>query len=70
VSWIATSKKWAPWAVGLIMLALFLPEHIRLWNSFPVWYHLTFLVTLAPLVALGGWLFRDRGSVVRPATGS
>jgi hypothetical protein len=70
VSWIATSKKWAPWAVGLIMLALFLPEHIRLWNSFPVWYHLTFLVTLAPLVALGGWLFGDRGSVVQPATGS
>jgi hypothetical protein len=70
VSWIAPSKKWAPGAVGLIMLALFLPEHIRLWNSFPVWYHLTFLVTLAPLVALGGWLFGDRGSVVQPATGS
>ncbi|HET8750232.1 MAG TPA: hypothetical protein VFM42_05765 [Sphingomicrobium sp.] len=71
VSWIAPSKKWAPWVVGLIMLALFLPEHIRLWNSFPIWYHLTFLVTLTPLVALGGWLARNRGSGgATPATAS
>jgi hypothetical protein len=70
VGWLAPSKRWAPWLVGLIILAMFLPIHIGLWPKFPVWYQLTFLVTLAPLVALGGWLFRDRGSVVRPATGS
>ena len=56
VSWIAPGKAWAPWLVGLVLLALFVPEHVRLWDKFPVWYHLTFLVTLAPLVALGAML--------------
>src|SRR6266536_636620 len=37
---IVPSKKWTSWLVGLIILAMFLPVHIRLWNTFPVWYHL------------------------------
>lgn len=56
VGLVARSKKWAPWAVGLIILAMFLPVHVNLWNKFPVWYHLAFLVPLAPLVALGASL--------------
>jgi hypothetical protein len=51
----------APWIVGAILLALFVPDHIRLWDRFPVWYHLTFLVTLAPLVALGALLAMRMG---------
>ena len=50
---IAPASRWAPWIAGLILLALFVPEHIRLWSKFPVWYHLTFLLTLPLLVALG-----------------
>lgn len=53
---IAPASRLAPWIVGLITLALFLPAHIQLWHRFPIWYHLTFLLTLAPLVALGAWL--------------
>jgi hypothetical protein len=64
VGWIAPSTKWAPWAVGLIILAMFLPVHVRLWNTFPVWYHLTFLVPLVPLVVLGSWFMRTN----RPAS--
>ena len=56
IGMIAPAKRWAPLAVGLIVLALFVPEHVKLWNSFPVWYHLSFLVPLVPLVVLGGWL--------------
>lgn len=56
VAWIAPSTKWAPWLVGFIILALFLPVHVQLWNKLPIWYHLTFLVPLAPLVALGATL--------------
>jgi hypothetical protein len=52
----APASRWAPAIVGLIALAVFLPEHIRLWDKFPVWYHLTFLVTLVPLVMLGSLL--------------
>ena len=63
VGLIAPTKKWAPWAVGLIVLAMFLPVHVGLWSKFPVWYHLAFLVPLAPLVALGAALVRSRGAI-------
>ena len=39
---------------GLILLVLFIPQHILLWTRFPIWYHLTFLVSLAPLAFMGG----------------
>jgi len=52
---IAPASKAAPWIVGFIMLALFLPVHISIWPRLPVWYHLFFLITLAPAVALGAW---------------
>ena len=60
VSRIEPSKKWAPWVVGVIILAMFLPVHVQLWSKFPVWYHLSFLVPRAPLVALGASLGRNR----------
>lgn len=41
---------------GVIRLAGFIPQHISLWEKFPVWYHLTFLLSLIPLVFLGGKL--------------
>src|SRR5579871_4562103 len=53
---IAPASRWAPWIVGLITLAMFLPSHVYLWNKFPIWYHLTFLLTLVPLVLLGAQL--------------
>ena len=59
VGLIAPSRKWAPWLVGLIILAMFLPVHVKLWDKFPLWYHLAFLVPLAPLVALGASLTRN-----------
>ena len=39
---------------GLLLLAAFIPQHIALWNVFPLWYHLTFLLSLVPLTYLGG----------------
>lgn len=57
---IAPSKPAVPWVLGALILALFIPVHIQLWARFPVWYHLTFLLTLVPLVALGGSLARRR----------
>jgi hypothetical protein len=41
-------------APGLLLLVAFIPQHIMLWEKFPVWYHLTFLVSLVPLTYLGG----------------
>jgi hypothetical protein len=37
-------------ALGVVLLALFVPVHVSLWQKFPVWYHLFFLASL-PLVA-------------------
>jgi hypothetical protein len=67
VGMIAPSKRWAPWLVGLIIVAMFLPVHVSLWNKFPAWYHLAFLVPLAPLVALGGFVARGSGASERRA---
>ena len=39
---------------GALLLVVFIPVHISLWDKFPVWYHLTFLVSLVPLTYLGG----------------
>ncbi len=39
---------------GVLMLVIFIPEHVMLWEKFPVWYHLAFLLSLVPLTYLGG----------------
>lgn len=65
-SLIAPSRRGVPWLLGAIVLALFIPGHIRIWASFPVWYHLTFLLTLVPLVALGAAMVRGRSGNSAP----
>jgi hypothetical protein len=51
------------------LLALFIPNHYLLWDKFPVWYHLTFLVSLLPLTLLGAmfWL-RYNSAVTKQAS--
>jgi hypothetical protein len=55
---IAPAGSRTPWVFAAAMLALFIPGHIRLWQHFPVWYHLTFLVTLVPLIVVGSRLWK------------
>ena len=43
-------------AAGVLLLLAFIPQHISLWDKFPLWYHLTFLLSLVPLAYLGGLL--------------
>lgn len=52
---------------GLILLALFLPVHYSLWSRFPLWYHLTFLISLPILSVLGGQVVRRAAPVSRRA---
>src|SRR5262245_52179105 len=42
-AWIARAGTRAPWAVGIVLIVLFIPVHLWLWQRFPVWYHLVFL---------------------------
>ena len=46
---------------GIVLLGLFIPGHYRIWDKFPVWYHLTFLVSLLPLTLLGAALNHRAG---------
>ena len=54
--WISPSSRWAPLIVGSVVLAMFVPLHIAIWSKFPVWYHLTFLLTIIPVVLVGALL--------------
>ena len=60
-------RRWAPWIVGCVVLALFLPLHISIWSKFPVWYHLTFLLTIVPSVLAGAQLASRRKTAGRKA---
>jgi hypothetical protein len=56
--WIARTPLWLAYVQGALILLVFLPVHYKLWQRFPVWYHLTFLVPLIPLILLGARLAR------------
>jgi hypothetical protein len=43
---------------GVILLLVFLPVHYMLFDRFPLWYHLVFLVSLPVLSIAGGALKR------------
>ena len=53
---IARDTGRAAWWLGGQFLALSLAIHIREWALYPVWYHLVYLTTLAPVTGLGGKL--------------
>ncbi len=55
-AWIARSDRRVIVALIVVLLAMFLPAHYRLWAKFPLWYHLTFLGSLILLPVLGARL--------------
>jgi hypothetical protein len=57
-AWIGRDRMKAATLTGIVLLGLFIPNHYLLWGKFPVWYHLTFLVSLLPLTLLGAALNR------------
>ncbi|MBV8978569.1 MAG: hypothetical protein JO261_12350 [Alphaproteobacteria bacterium] len=46
---IAPGSRVAPWIVGIVLLAFFVPVHYGLWTKFPIWYHAYFLSSLLAL---------------------
>ncbi|HEY2809517.1 MAG TPA: hypothetical protein VGI91_12065 [Steroidobacteraceae bacterium] len=67
---IAPRDSRAPSITGALLLVLFLPTHVKLWANFPLWYHLTFLVTLVPLVVLGARCLPADSPAPPPAPGA
>lgn len=57
---IARGARVAIYLVAILLLLLFVPVHVSLWARFPVWYHVTFLGSLVPLVVVGASLLARR----------
>jgi hypothetical protein len=51
---IAPLSRYAPWALGIVMFAVFAPYHYTIWAKFPVWYHAYFLTSLVAIPAIVG----------------
>jgi hypothetical protein len=64
---IAGRNSHAAKVAGCGLLLFFLPVHYSLWDKFPVWYHLFFLVTLAPAVLVGSALYSKLANAKPPA---
>ena len=60
---MARGKIAAGYTFAVALVLCFLPIHYNLWSKFPLWYHLTFLVTLAPLVLLGSFAQRRQAAL-------
>jgi hypothetical protein len=56
--WISRNRSTWPLITGIVLLAIFVPIHLSIWNHFPIWYHLTFLISLPALSIIGGRLAR------------
>jgi hypothetical protein len=48
---------------GVLLLIAFIPQHVMLWDKFPIWYHLSFLLSLVPLTYVDGRLAPQRAGV-------
>jgi hypothetical protein len=55
-SYVARRSPKPLYVLSIIMVVFFLPVHYNLLAKFPIWYHVVFLGTLAPLIILGGAL--------------
>ena len=55
-AWLGKRRMKSAVFTGIVLLGLFIPGHYRIWDKFPVWYHLTFLASLLPLTLLGAAL--------------
>jgi hypothetical protein len=55
---IALEHQVAALWLGVVLLAISVPWHIRIWSEYPVWYHLVWLACLIPCALLGGRLSR------------
>jgi len=62
-AWIAPANRGVTAAVAIVLFLAFVPAHYRLWATFPVWYHFTFLGSLFLLTWVGA---RLRGRLPGP----
>lgn len=59
-AWVTNRSMLAIKSLAGLLLFMFLPV-ITLWERFPPWYHMVFLVSLPAVTLLGGLLYPRRG---------
>ena len=47
---------------GALLLAISVVWHIRIWDQYPVWYHLVWFACIVPSAVLGGKLVRKNAT--------
>ncbi len=62
VAAVAGRSTRAALVAGTILALIFLPIHYSLWSRFPLWYHLTFLISLPLLSVVGAQLAGRRNA--------
>ena len=55
-AWVSRGAKQATLMFGIFLLLISTVEHIRIWEQYPVWYHLFYLAYLIPLAMVGARL--------------
>jgi uncharacterized membrane protein len=59
-SLVSAERFKAALGAGVLLLAVFVPYHLTIWDNFPNWYHLTFFASLPLLSLVGGSLAPKR----------
>ncbi len=56
---VARGNRTMAMVLGTLLVVLFIPVHYQLRDAFPLWYHLTFLLSLFPLTVLGALIVKS-----------
>ena len=56
-AWITKRGRGTVKTLAGLLLVVFIPVHYRLWDRFPGWYHLVFLVSLVVATFLGAMCY-------------
>jgi hypothetical protein len=62
VAWITNRNGRAIYVLVGILVVLFIPVHYKLWEVFPIWYHIAFFASLALMAPAGAMLDRHNGT--------
>ena len=61
VATLVAGDKRVPWIAGGLILALSLPPHLYpgyVWDDYPAWYHIVYLLSILPIAVFTGGLVR------------
>jgi hypothetical protein len=58
VAWITHRNSYADYALVAILVVVFIPAHMKLWEKLPLGYHVAFFVSLVAMTLLGAMLSR------------